>query len=83
MDLCKNTILSKGITCRLVYNGETLEPNSENEMNILEVEESGITEQAVEKSAMLYNRCVHLLTGPALTLHQSVTGETDSRSGGC
>ena len=49
--------------------------DSENEINILEVQESGITDQALEKSAMLYNRFVHLLTGPVLTLHQSVTGE--------
>ena len=40
-----------------------------------EVEASGVLERPGEKSAMLYNRLVHLLSGPALTLHQSVTSE--------
>ena len=49
--------------------------DSEGEVVMADVENSNITEQAVEKSAMLYNRLVHLLSGPALTLHQSVPEE--------
>ena len=33
------------------------------------------TDRPEEKSAMLYNRLIHLLGGPALTLHQSVAEE--------
>ena len=48
---------------------------SETEVLMEEVEKSGVLERPGEKSAMLYNRLVHLLNGPALTLHQSVTSE--------
>ena len=48
---------------------------AETEIDMEEVENSGVVERAVEKSAMLYNRMVHLLNGPALTLHQSVAEE--------
>ena len=49
--------------------------DSEVEVDMEEVAQSNVMERAVEKSAMLYNRFVHLLSGPALTLHQSVLGE--------
>ena len=49
--------------------------DSEVEIDMTEVAESNIMDRCVEKSAMLYNRFVHLLSGPALTLHQSVVGE--------
>ena len=48
---------------------------SEVEVDMNEVANSNIMERSIEKSAMLYNRHVHLLSGPALTLHQSVVGE--------
>ena len=49
--------------------------DSEVEVDMNEVANSNIMERSMEKSAMLYNRLVHLLSGPALTLHQSVVGE--------
>ena len=49
--------------------------DSEVEINMTEVAQSKIMDRCMEKSAMLYNRFVHLLSGPALTLHQSVVGE--------
>ena len=49
--------------------------DSEVEINMTEVAQSNIMDRCMEKSAMLYNRFVHLLSGPALTLHQSVVGE--------
>ena len=57
--------------------------DAEGEVVMTEVETSNITEHAVEKSAMIYNRMVHLLSGPALTLHQSVPEERAWRCGGC
>ena len=49
--------------------------DSEVETNMTEVAQSNIMDRCVEKSAMLHNRFVHFLSGPALTLHQSVVGE--------
>ena len=49
--------------------------DSEVEIDMDEVANSNIMERSMEKSAMLYNRLVHLLSGPAVTLHQSVVGE--------
>ena len=49
--------------------------DSEVEINMTEVAQSNIMDRCMEKSAMLYNRFVHLLSDPALTLHQSVVGE--------
>ena len=48
--------------------------DSEVEINMIEAQ-SNIMDRCMEKSAMLYNRFVHFLSGPALTLHQSVVGE--------
>ena len=39
------------------------------------VEQSTVMDRPLEKSAMLYNRLIHLLGGPALMLHQSVVEE--------
>ena len=49
--------------------------DSEVEINMIEVAQSNSMDRCMEKSAMLYNRFVHLLSGRALTLHQSVVGE--------
>ena len=49
--------------------------DSEAEINMIEVAQSNIMDRCMEKSAMLYNRFVHFLSGLALTLHQSVVGE--------
>ena len=49
--------------------------DSEVEIDMDEVANSNIMERIMETSAMLYNRHVHLLSGPALALHQSVVGE--------
>ena len=42
--------------------------DSEVEIDMTEVAQSNIMDRCMEKSAMLYNRFVHLLSGPALTL---------------
>ena len=49
--------------------------DSQAEINMIDVAQSNIMDRCMEKSAMLYNRFVHLLSGPALTLHQTVVGE--------
>ena len=49
--------------------------DSEVEINMTEVAQSNIMDRCMEKSAMLYNRFVHLVSGAALTLHPSVVGE--------
>ena len=54
--------------------------DSEVEIDMTEVAQSNIMDRCMEKSAMLYNRFVHLLSGPALTLHQSVA-RTGLKSG--
>ena len=46
-----------------------------------EVSNSNIMERKMEKLAISYNRLVHLLSGPVLTLHQSVLGETGLKFG--
>ena len=43
--------------------------DSEVEIDMTEVAQSNVMDRCMEKSAMLYNRFVHLLSGPALTLH--------------
>ena len=50
--------------------------DSEAEINIIEVAQSNIMDRCMEKSAMLYNRFVHLLSGPALTLHLLKSGDS-------
>ena len=55
--------------------------DSEAEINMIEVAQSNVMDRCMEKSAMLYNRFVHLLSGPALTLLQSVVGENGLKSG--
>ena len=49
--------------------------DAEVEVDMDEVANSSIMERSMEKSAMLYNRLVHLLSGLALILRQSVVGE--------
>ena len=49
--------------------------DSQAEINMIEVAQSNVMDRCMEKSAVLYNRFVHLLSGPALTLHQTVVGE--------
>ena len=49
--------------------------DSKVEIDMTEVAQSNIMDRCMEKSAILYNRFVHLLSGLALTLHQSVVGE--------
>ena len=49
--------------------------DSEVEVDMNEVAQSNIMDCCLEKSAMLCNRFVHLESGLALTLHQSVVGE--------
>ena len=41
----------------------------------VEIDMTEVADRCMEKFAMLYNRFVHLLNGPALTLHLSVVGE--------
>ena len=55
--------------------------DSEVEIDMAEVAQSNIMDRCMENSATLYNRFVHFLSGPALTLHRSVVCETGLKSG--
>ena len=55
---------------------QALELAGESEIEVTKAHVESISmDRPLEKSAMLYNRLIHLLGGPAVTLHQSVVEE--------